>query len=619
MRRTAKICFLGVMLAIACDQTRGAPQFANHMIIPGHPRVGTFDVSPNLASGSNVLDATSFAGADFGARVNSCLLAVEQAGGGVCDARGFGATNSSSENITVGDGAHGVTLLLPAGTISFASGSNLIYRSMAVVIGEGPFGTTISCDSGAGSPCVTNYNESGNNYGGLVGARLEHFGIQGTGSTAAASSGLMVGGNGSNVFHSHFEDLLIRGFDIATSVDGPGGCTCYNSFENITSMGQSFGIKIINSSSWPGGANSNTWYGGLAWGNVGLYASGDGKNRFYGIDIEGSAGHGIDLEGYGDTVISPYEESDGADLINGAYNFVIGPMAYGGGHYSPESICATCLVFGPDASMTNLGVRDGIIFGSPNNFNDGANSQVGFTLVPADGVSPPSLTLNITGNLTSQNGNFGEGLSGNAPLEVGKLTATGGASILGAVHIGGVGIPPAPTAAVVGLPGNTTQSYAVVCRDYNGGLTLPSTFTTITNAPNVLNSSNYVTITPPAKNGCFKWDILKGDTDHALAVNVWGDSHTDNGQATSAYTPTTRDTTGDTRVSGQLVVAGYGLKLATSSAIPACDSSLGGTQWFVPGTQGTQDGLYLCAKDSTGKYGWRSLLSLSPSAVGLGQ
>jgi hypothetical protein len=155
-------------------------------------------------------------------------------------------------------------------------------------------------------------------------------------------------GNGSDVLEGRFEDLWIRGFDVGTSVSGPGGCTCYNSLKDIVSMGLSYGVKIFNGGPYVFGVNSNSWYGGTAFGNVGLYASGDSGNRFYGIDIEVSPECGIDLEGAGDSVISPYEEASGPDQINGERNMIIGPLPI---PYTPASLCSTCLVLGPGVAL----------------------------------------------------------------------------------------------------------------------------------------------------------------------------------------------------------------------------------------------------------------------------
>jgi hypothetical protein len=76
-------------------------------------------VFAQTANTSNVtLQAATYPGTDAGAKVNACVAAVVQAGGGVCDASGLGGTQTFAEEVEVGNtqsaAAHiGVTLLLP--------------------------------------------------------------------------------------------------------------------------------------------------------------------------------------------------------------------------------------------------------------------------------------------------------------------------------------------------------------------------------------------------------------------------------------------------------------------------------------------------------------------------
>jgi hypothetical protein len=64
------------------------------------------------------LQAASYPGADAGAKINACVAAVIQAGGGVCDATGLGGQQNFAEEVEVGSAQSmsariGVTLLLP--------------------------------------------------------------------------------------------------------------------------------------------------------------------------------------------------------------------------------------------------------------------------------------------------------------------------------------------------------------------------------------------------------------------------------------------------------------------------------------------------------------------------
>jgi hypothetical protein len=50
-----------------------------------------------------------------------------------------------------------------------------------------------------------------------------------------------------------------------------------------------------------------------------------------------------------------------------------------------------------------------------------------------------------------------------------------------------------------------------------------------------------------------------------------------------------------------------GVRLTSSTAKPACAANVGGTMWFTFTAAGSKDLLELCAKDSSGNYGWRLL------------
>ncbi len=107
--------------------------------------------------------------------------------------------------------------------------------------------------------------------------------------------------------------------------------------------------------------------------------------------------------------------------------------------------------------------------------------------------------------------------------------------------------PAAATISVGGATGSAAYGpYFVVCRDANGGVTLPSpSSNTIANGPTTLSSGNYINITWSAVTGCTTWDVLKGNTGTALAQGVTGTSYRDIGGSTAAYTAPIRNTTGD--------------------------------------------------------------------------
>ncbi len=160
-------------------------------------------------------------------------------------------------------------------------------------------------------------------------------------------------------------------------------------------------------------------------------------------------------------------------------------------------------------------------------------------------------------------------LNGKAPITpqlASGTTSSGGLNSTGRLSASCIANPAAPTAVQTGIAGTTTLSYFLVCHDSNGGATLPSSATTITNANATLNSSNYVLISWPAVSGCASWDVLKGDTSTALATGVTGLAVSDTGQATTPYTAPAANTTCDIfsggnvsgSVNGVINVATYG-------------------------------------------------------------
>ena len=162
------------------------------------------------------------------------------------------------------------------------------------------------------------------------------------------------------------------------------------------------------------------------------------------------------------------------------------------------------------------------------------------------------------------------GLCGHMPLHVSTLIPSAGITDYGPLSVNPLPTPAAPTVTVVGTPGSTTATYYVVAH-CGGGVTLPSAGTTITNAPDVLNGTNYVNVTVPTTySGWFgrtdlwscSWDILKGDTVHSISTaSTWpgqaptNRDYSDKGGAASAYITPTRNSTGDVSIGGALTIA----------------------------------------------------------------
>jgi hypothetical protein len=454
----------------------------------------TFAGAIHAPSVNGIVNASSFKGEDFSLQVNACLSFVAAAGGGTCDARNYPAMNYASESITVGDGLHGVTLILPAGTIVFAEGRQLVYRSRANIVGQGigyykhhglppGSGSIIHCGSTT-AVCVAPFKEPSNL---LDYARLADFSIQSIppgGVPAAGSVGLAIGGGvgGVDVASSRFEYLSIGGFDVGTQMGGAYGCTCYNQMDQVYSTGKSYGVSTINVSKFFGDVNSNSWTSGTAWGAIGLSDVGGSKNRWIGIDIEGAKIHGMVIGGYGSSVIAPYEEGNGCDLINGSDNMIIGPLAYGGGAWQPcvESKSKTGFWMGPDAAPKTIGTTSGLVFGSPKMYDDGHNSQ--FTLLTGN-----ALNLKYSGNQVSVYGH-----DGHAPLAVGNIEITSGVKASGKSSF--VALPDLPPPMLTATGGTGTDyTYYVIGYDRNGGTTLPSHAATVS-GPAVLGE--VLTVTP---------------------------------------------------------------------------------------------------------------------------
>ena len=86
-----------------------------------------------LGNGTTVIDATLYAGADFGSKVNAAIAALPSTGGTV-DARGLGGNQNMSVSIVLGTNT---TLLLPVGTVTRASGAQFITGNGGIVKGAG--------------------------------------------------------------------------------------------------------------------------------------------------------------------------------------------------------------------------------------------------------------------------------------------------------------------------------------------------------------------------------------------------------------------------------------------------------------------------------------------------
>ena len=508
--------------------------------------------SPPSSSGFN---AAAFAGADFSAKVNACLAAIEEAGGGICDARALIGPQTASQSIKVGDDTHATTLLLPIGTIVFAEGKHLIYTVGSTVAGQGDLGiSTLQCDSATMGGCVTGAAvRMASLPPHLSGFSIyrEPGGVPGDGSV-----GLGLGLNGYDVLSGVFERINTRGFDIGTKALSPQGCTCYNHFDTVDSWGSTAGVNLTG--------NSNLWVTGTLWGSTGLIDAG-GKNRYIGIDIEGASKHGMILQGYGGSIISPYLESNGCDLIDGSDNYIEGPLSYGGGVWTPcsTSTSANSFWWGPDSAPSSIGLSYGynnssptILFGAQGPLD--THHAVMELTEPYGNTANPMSAMWVSGGASEGN----SGITGHAPFSAGELSSLGGGAFSGRQSLTALPNPSAPMISIGGIPGTTTYQYKVVCHDWNGGVSLASPTGSTTTGNANLSSRNYNVISWSCADGYKFTDILKNvsGTWRSLSVNLFGNGprtfypFRDTAQATLAYTLPARNLTGDFSIASQLSI-----------------------------------------------------------------
>jgi hypothetical protein len=517
--------------------------------------------------------AESYSGSDFYAKANACLAAVAAAGGGTCDARGLSGAQTLSDDLAVGDGTHRIELLLPGTTITRATGKQFVYDSYASIIGMGK-----DWEAGAGGTVITGddtvaavrpaYNASG-----VVNAYLANFSTYST-STVAGSVGLQIGGetpvgsgNWTDVRSSIFSNITTRQSNIGVLMDGHNGCTCYNHLYDVDGGGATYGAKIINSGSWPSGVNQNIWDGGNmgggpAPGQVGLYDKGD-ANQYNHLDFENDVTASFILAGSNAVVDHPYEEGSGLPVFDttATGNSIVWGWRHPIDNSTPGISRDPNFWWGPHFGPKSIGIENDILFGTMGGVvqtaDDGINTNFMMKLAFSANWVNGYMDLLWGGAGQSVYGNYGH-----AGWRVSRLDALSGAAVAGRSTIASISDPSTPTLSVHGTLGSTTVSYAVVGHDRNGGVTLPSAFATITNAPNTLDSSNYVIITWPLIDGIFQWDVLKTNGSTSLAtsynpgipIGTTTISYHDTGGATSAYSSPTRNTTGDVAVGGALSV-----------------------------------------------------------------
>ncbi len=515
-----------------------------------------FNTSGQLATSPVSIDASVQAGADWSIKVNAAFTALGSPFGTV-DARGFTTSQVMSVNVTIPSGD---TLLLPCVVITRNGGIQFILNNSTRMIGCGSVSrnvTYLASGGSDGSAVITGATEP------LTGVDLEAFqiGVAGTGAIGISLAG---------VEGSHFRDLGIK-TDIGIAIGGDAWCACYNDFENNSIQATTYGMKFLQTS------NQNQVYGGTSWGGtIGVYVAPQaGLNQFYAVDVEGGGSTAsFDFAGSANSLISPYLEATGpiifesgvvSNYVTGVGNTVITDNS---GNYS-NFVQTTG---GGGGSLGHapyaLTAQNAFFFGTDMGNGTAGDNNEGLE-ISAPGGYGGSVDMTYIG---SQNL---VGYTGHAALKVGGFKSYSGHTDTGKVTVSALATPSAPTVVATGGTG-TNYTYYVVCHDYSGGVTLPSSGTTVSGGA-TLSVSVYNTLTPPTEEGCWQWDILSGTTDASIfTAKTCSTTYPckDTGQSTSVYSPPARNTTGDQSVAGNQTISGNETVSGSLSAGAATATSL---------------------------------------------
>jgi hypothetical protein len=511
-----------------------------------------------------VLYAANYSGADAGAKIQACLDALPSTGG-TCDARGLTGNQNIAATITV---PAGNILMLGAGIYTSTVTPAIILNSGDQLIGAGRRG-----DATAASTLIVLSGTSGGSIiktalttGDVVIRDLSIYGTN-TGSVDGSIGFNLAGGFVSSILSNASANYVDTGVKIGdTQV-----CDCYSTFENVFVSGYSYGAYFgLN-------ANQDEWFGGATAANktVGTgFFMGGGNTQAYGVDSENTH-TAIEITQAGNAVYNPWIEGDayGTVLDSGATNNIL--VNAGDTDNSNADTLA-------NLKTGAAGVPNFILDPYPNWLHAASLLGLGGSRInassfflephgPGSNTDPGSLRLTYNAPLNAY-----------APLWLGSLTTFGGINDTGQIVASKLATPSAPTLSVVGTPGSTTVSYAIVCDDFAGGKTLPSSFTQITNAPDSLSSSNYVAINWTEEDGCARVDILKNNTSTELLTrSAYYGTAPDTGQSTSAYTAPTRNTTGDMTVAGNLQEGCAGTATLFSGAATVSDSCIDGSRPII--------------------------------------
>jgi hypothetical protein len=532
-----------------------------------------------------VQDAGEFPGRTWADKINAAVAALPAAGGAV-DARRLclgTALAPADTNVVLGTDRKTIRLTLGACTYPLGAHSILYFPNTEV----GGMGMKVAGNDGTNLTYVR--SGAGFSYGGslynagVYGVFLHDLSLTGDGTPGS------IGIDMTYALFSTLERLSTNGFDSGWKLGGANTCSCYNQIMMVVAFDRSRGGWLSKT------ANQNQIFGGAVRANkatgIGLDIDGAASNQVYSLDIESSAKYSITLERNvygpnGNAIVNPYIEGAGPILIgSGAtYNSIVGS----GGLFERGS------VVDKSGNTTNYihqtgggGGTDGIwpyYEVVENGLYFGSSPSNALALLSAGTRGPRSaLELRWNGGVIAPQ----YGLSGHAPLELGEAILHSGARIAGLMTTAMIPNPSAPSVSAKGQLGKTSFSYYLVCHDRNGGITEPSPAGSISSGNSTLDASNYNQISWRPVDGCWSWDLLKGDAHTALATlqqpqlsapEGFITTFKDIGQSTHAYTPPTRNTTADVKVAGMSVSGGIRWPLprgpvnGASFYCPNCDA-----------------------------------------------
>jgi hypothetical protein len=543
------------------------------------PRVHALEVQSDSMKG-----ADRFSGATWAEKVNAAVKALPATGGSV-DAQGlcFGKIQAPADTDVV-LGTDRKTVHLKLGACTYPLGAHSILYFPNTEVG----GMGIKVPGNSGTNITYTGSGAGISYGGSLGGTgvygvlLHDFSITGDGTDGS------IGIDMTYALLSTLERLNTGASDNGWKFGGTGTCSCYNQIIRVFAFGRSRGGWFDKT------ANQNQIFGGAVNANkttgIGLDIHGGISNQVYSLDIEGSAKYSIALtrnvySPNGNAIVNPYIEAAGPILIDiGAnYNSIVGT----GGLFERGSVVdrsgnTTNYVHQTGGGGGTDGiwpyhevVQDGLYFGmSPSNS----------LKLLSGGIEPRGpLHLQWNGGVIAPQ----YGLSGHAPLEIGEAVLHSGANIAGLTTTTIIPDPAAPSLSTGGTSGRTSYSYYLVCHDRNGGITLPSPAGSISTGNATLSSTDYNQISWRPVDGCWSWDLLKGNRTTALATlqqpklsggpKDFVATFRDIGQATRGYTAPSRNTTADMKISGMAISGGISWPLppeivnGASFYCPNCD------------------------------------------------